>query len=109
MDVPISEAPLSRGEIEGLRDSLTMLDIYRARKVAKDAVEVGLEAYHQAALRLAVIPEGSSLEDFLARIRADDFNEIMGAARAESPLVSGGESGPTFSSGTGTPRENSSS
>ena len=89
---------LTRPEVEHLRAELTMLDIYRARKLTKESVEVGLEAYHQAALRLGVVVPESTLEDFLGRLRADDFNEIMGVSR--SPLVNGGESEPASSDGT---------
>jgi hypothetical protein len=96
----------SRATVEDLKSNLTMLDIYRARKISKETVEVGLVAYHQAALRTGIVPEGSSLEEFLGRLRADDFNEIMGATKS-SPLESGGESGPAFSAGTDTPRDNS--
>jgi hypothetical protein len=99
---------LSRDQVEALREALTMVDIYRARKLTKETVEIGLEAYHQAALRLGVVPGDASLEDFLVMIRADDFNEIMGAARSSNPLPSGGESGPDFSAGTDTPRPSSS-
>jgi hypothetical protein len=99
----------SRQEVEQLREELTMLDIYRARKTTKDAVEVGLAAYHQAALRTGAIPGDATLEDFLGRLRADDFNEIMGAAREGSPLASGGGTGQDSSASTDSPLESSSS
>jgi hypothetical protein len=93
--------------VEELKTHLTMLDIYRARKLTKESVETGLVAYHQAALRTGLVPEATDLEAFLARLKADDFNEIMGAAAKASPLLSGGGSGPGFSSGTDSPPENS--
>jgi phosphoglycolate phosphatase-like HAD superfamily hydrolase len=93
----------TRAQVEELREALTMLDIYRARKLTKDQVEVGLEAYHQAALRLGVVGPDTSLESFLERLGADDFNEIMGASRLPNPLGSGGESEPHSSDGTDTP------
>jgi hypothetical protein len=96
----------TREEVEGLREALTMLDIYRARKTTKDSVEVGLSAYHQGALRTGLVPEGTTLEGFLVRLKADDFNEIMGTA-ARSPLANSGESGRGFSDGTDTPLPNS--
>lgn len=99
----------TRTEVEALREELTMLDIYRARKITKDPVEVGLEAYHQAAVRTAAVDPATSLEDFLERLGADDFNEIMGAAKEGSPLASGGGSGQGSSASTDTPPESSSS
>ena len=101
-----SKESFSRATVEELKSNLTMLDIYRARKLSKESVEVGLVAYHQAALRTGIVPEGTPLEEFLGRLKADDFNEIMGAAKS-SPLGSGGGSGPAFSAGTDTPPDNS--
>jgi hypothetical protein len=96
----VIQEPFTRAEIEGVRDTLTMLDIYRARKQTKESVEVGLVAYHQAAIRTGLVPEGTTLEEFLGRLKADDFNEIMGASKEATPLVSGGGSEPPFSDGT---------
>jgi hypothetical protein len=94
------EQPFDRATVEALREGLTMLDIYKARKLTKEAVEIGLEAYHQAALRTGLVPEGTPLEGFLARLRADDFNEIMGAAKQPDPLPMPGGNGPDSSGGT---------
>jgi len=101
---------LSPEEIQSLRDNLTMLDVYRARK-APDKTEVGLQAYHNGAVRLGMIPEGTSLEDFLTRLRTEDFNAILGEERtARTPLalpLNGGATEPDSSSTTDTPPESS--
>lgn len=101
---------LSRDELEELRAGLTMLDVYRARK-GKDE-DRGLVAYFEAAKRVGLINGGTDLEGFLGRIKAEDFNAIMGQAGKEpdpATELHGGESGPTSSSGTDTDLETSSS
>lgn len=111
---------LTAEEVEHLRENLTMLDVYRARQEGTE--ERGLRAYYRAALRLELIPATASLEEFLGRLRTEDFNRIMGeslrvmsgataggGAPAVPPPPSGGESGPTSSDGTDSPRESSSS
>lgn len=96
---------LSKDQVQELRDGLTMLDVYRARK-SSDPSERGLAAFYQAALRLELIPGDASLEDFLVRLRTSDFNQVMaeGELVARIPLApagNGGETGQTSSDGTG--------
>ena len=88
----------SREEMEALRDSLTMLDIYKARKATKTAVDTGLFAYWEAAKRTGLIASTTTLEDFLGRLSAHDFNEIMGAGPRPNEI--GGGSAEASSDGT---------
>lgn len=96
---------LSKAQVQELRDGLTMLDVYRARK-SSDPSERGLAAFYQAALRLELIPEGTDLEGFLVRLRTSDFNQVMaeGELVARIPLApvgNGGEKELTSADGTG--------
>jgi hypothetical protein len=103
---------LTREELEELQDRLTMLDIYRARKTSVDAANRGLAAYHETAKRIGLVDEKTSLETFLSRIRAEDFNSVMAGA-VEDPKSrvpsNGGETEPVSSDGTDTDLETSSS
>jgi hypothetical protein len=106
---------LTRDEINSLRDSMTMLDVFRARK-NPDKEEAGLMAFYETAKRLALVGPEASLEEFLVRLRAQDFNSIMrepGISRAGVPNsprpVNGGELEPDFSDSTDSDLETSSS
>ena len=100
---------LTADELEVLRDRLTMLDVYRGRK-SPDAANRGLMAYHEAAKRIGLVAKSTTLEEFLERIRAEDFNRVMAEARDLPNLPSnGGGIEPTSSVGTDTDRETSSS
>lgn len=103
---------LSPEEIQSLRDNLTMLDVYRARK-APDRSEIGLQAYYNGALRLGLIEEGTDLDGFLLQLRTEDFNRIIsedgkGPRDPLASLPNGGEIEPGSSNGTDTPQESSS-
>ena len=100
---------LAPEQIQELRDNLTMLDVYRARK-SGDKTEVGLQAYYNGALRLGLVDKDVTLDGFLERLRTEDFNAILAAEGPRTPLalpLSGGETEPDFSSGTDTPPESS--
>lgn len=97
-------------QLEELKERLTMLDIYRARKSSVDAANRGLAAYHEAAKRIGLVEPKTTLEAFLVRIRAEDFNRIMAEASTDpNPPSSGGENEPSSSAGTDTDQETSSS
>lgn len=104
---------LTDEELEELERGLTMLDVYRARK-NKDRTEVGLRGYHEGAKRLGIVGSESTLEEFLGRIRANDFNRVMGGAGRDglpnSPRSeSGGADSQDSSATTATDLETSSS
>ena len=67
---------LTRDEVDELRARLTMLDVFRARKYP-DRTKTGLRAYHETAKRTGLIGPEVTLEEFLVRIRAADFNEVV--------------------------------
>lgn len=108
-----TEGYFTRDEVEALRADNSMLDVYRARKTTTDRNELGLVAYLETARRTGLVGPEVSLEEFLGRIRTDDFNAVLGSGRAGVPNspepVNSGESTPAFSDTTATDLETSSS
>lgn len=105
---------VTKEELEEVRANLTMLDVYRARKIAgQDRADVGMRATWYAARRVLDLPSRESAdtqeayEAFMGRIRAEDFNRVQAAPA--TPLVDGGESGPGSSGSTDSPPASSSS
>lgn len=108
-----AQAYLTRAQVEELRSNNSMLDVYRARKVTTDRTDVGLVAYLETAKRTGLVGPDTPLEEFLAAIRVEDFNLVMGSGRAGVPNSlepeSTGERSPGSSDTTDTDPETSSS
>ena len=103
----------SRAEVEELRENLTMLDVFRARKTSQDRAEVGIQAYYEAAKRTGLVGPEAELEAFLVRVLTSDFNDVMQGGRAGVPNSpepgNSGESNPASSATTDSDLETSSS
>ena len=82
-------APLfSVQELQRISDEMVMGDVWRASKaLGSDASksEVGMGAFHVAAMRLGLMPKGTDVADFLDRVRQDDFVQVNKRVDVDAP------------------------
>lgn len=68
-------APMfTREQLQELSDGMVMGDVWRAVQASPDnRAESGFRAFHNAAMRLGLMPRDTELGEFLDRVRQADF------------------------------------
>lgn len=66
-------------DLQRISDEMVMGDVWRASKSLGPSAtkgEIGMGAFHVAAMRLGLMPRGTDVADFLDRVRQDDFVRV---------------------------------
>lgn len=75
-------------QLQSINDGMVMGDVWRAAKaLGPEATksDIGMGAFHVAAMRMGLMSRDSDVADFLDRVRQEDFANIQRGTDRDAP------------------------